>query len=300
MTEIDRWVGAFADHLTRVQGVASGTRRIYVRHARALLTTCWPTAQADWALLTADRVTACVRAQAASLSRSSCRLPVTATRRFLRFLVSAGVVRAGLEGAAPTIRQWKRAPLPRAVTEADVQQVVAAMDPTTVVGARDQAVVLVLSRLGLRAGEVAALRVSHIDWREGRLRVVPGKTGRERVLPLPDVVGLALVRVLKTRPASADPDAVFLRIRPPYRPISASGVTAIAQHALRRARIPVSRLGAHVFRHTVATLLVQHGVSMKAVADVLGHAQLETTAIYAKLDVETLATVALPWPGGAQ
>jgi site-specific recombinase XerD len=106
--------------------------------------------------------------------------------------------------------------------------------------------------------------------------------------------------VLKRRPADVHSDALFLRTRPPYHPITASAVTAIAQRALRRARIPVSRLGAHVFRHTVATQLVQHGVSMKTVADILGHVQLETTAIYAKLDVETLATVALPWPGGAQ
>ncbi len=298
--DIERWLQVFHEHLTRVRGVTCGTCRIYQRYARSLLTACWPNAHADWSALTAERITAFVRSQTEVLSRSANRAPVTATRSFLRFLVAARVVRPGLDGAVPTVRQWKLATLPRTIAGVDVQRVVTAVDDTGATGARDKAIVLLLSRLGLRAGEVAALRVGHVDWREGRVHVPPGKTGRERVLPLPQDVGTALVKALQRRPPHAPQQGIFLRARAPYRPITSAAITNIAQRALQRAGVGIRRPGAHVFRHTVASQLVQDGVSMKTVADVLGHARLETTAIYAKLDVDTLATVALPWPGGEQ
>jgi site-specific recombinase XerD len=178
--------------------------------------------------------------------------------------------------------------------------VLASVDATSVAGVRDRAVLLLLTRLGLRASDVAALTVDAIDWRNGHLRLAPGKNRRERLLPLPVEVGTALVAVLRSRPPTAPRGVLFLRARPPVRPLSAGTVTGIAQRALRRADLTVPQFGAHVFRHTVATQWVQRGISMKTVADLLGHADLETTTIYAKLDVATLATVALPWPGGAR
>ena len=252
----------------------------------------------DWARVTAPTIAAFVQTQASRLCPSSCSAPVTATRAFLRFLITRGVVPAGLDGAVPTVRQWKHATLPRALSPDDVQRVLAAVEETAT-GRRDRAVLLLLARLGLRAGEVAALTVTTVDWHDGSLRV-PGKGGRARVLPLPHDVGTALVAVLRSRPATAPPGALFVRARAPYQPLRAPGVTAIAQRALRRAGLTVPRAGAHVFRHTVASQLVRRGVAIKAVADVLGHARMDTTAIYAKLDRETLATVALPWPGGAR
>jgi len=298
--DIERWLQAFHDHLTRVRGTAPGTCRIYLRYARSLLTECWPTACSDWAALSAERILNFVRVQTEKLDRSANRGPGTATRSFLRFLIADGVVRPGLDGAVPTIRQWKLASLPRTIAAADVERVLTALDDARPTGVRDRAIVLLLSRLGLRAGEVAALRTTHIEWRDGRVHVPPGKTGRARVLPLPQDVGAAVVQVLRTRPPQAPRDAIFVRARAPYRPMTASAITSLAQRALRRASVQVNRPGAHAFRHTVATQLVQQGVSMKTVADVLGHTRLETTAIYAKLDVHTLATVALPWPGGEQ
>jgi site-specific recombinase XerD len=299
-TDLDRWVTRFDEHLARVHGASAGTRRIYGRYVRTLLTACWPHAQADWSTFTADRLISFVREQAATLSQSANRAPVTATRSFVRFLIAEGVVRGGLDGVIPGVRQWKLASLPRTLTSDEVQRILETVDTSTSVGTRDHAILLLLSRLGLRAGEVAALRVPDIDWREGCLHIRPGKTGRERLLPLPQEVGAALVHVLKVRPAHAAREAVFVRARPPCRPLTASAITAIAQRVQQRADVRLSRRGAHAFRHTVASQLVQHGVSMKAVADILGHAELETTAIYAKLDVPTLLTVALPWPGGAQ
>lgn len=299
-TELDWWLTKFDQHLSSVRGVAPGTRRIYGRYARTLLASCWPDAQVDWSTLTADRLISFVREQVATLSQSANRAPITATRSFVRFLIAEGVVRVGLDRVIPGVRQWKLAALPGTLTRGDVQRVIEAVDTSTRVGTRDRGILLLLSRLGLRAGEVAALRIPDIDWREGCVHIRPGKTGRERWLPLPQDVGAALVRVLKVRPPHAARDVIFFRARPPYRPLTASAITGIAQRALQHADLPLTRRGAHVFRHTVASELVQHGVSMKAVADILGHAELETTAIYAKLDLPTLLTVALPWPEGAQ
>ncbi len=298
--DLEQWLQAYHDHLTRVQGTAPGTCRIYLRYARLLLTDAWPTARADWAALSPERILEFVRAQTAPLHQSASRGPGTATRSFLRFLIADGRLRPGLDGAVLTVRQWKLASLPRTIATADVQRVLTALADARATGVRDTAIILLLSRLGLRAGEVAALRTTDIAWREGRVHVPPGKTGRERVLPLPQDVGAAIVQVLKTRPPTAPRDAIFVSARAPYRRLTAAAITNLAQRAFRRAGVNVRRPGAHAFRHTVATQLVQQGISMKTVADVLGHARLETTAIYAKLDLTTLATVALPWPGGAQ
>ena len=138
-----------------------------------------------------------------------------------------------------------------------------------------------------------------VDWHNGAVRVA-GKGGRERELPLPADVGAALVAALRSRPPTSPPDVIFVTARPPYRQLSGSTVSDIAKRALRRAGVTVPRPGAHVFRHAFASQMVRRDVPMKTVADLLGHARLETTTIYAKLDRETLATIALPWPGGAR
>ena len=166
-------------------------------------------------------------------------------------------------------------------------------------GRRDRAILLLLSRLGLRAAEVAALTVKDVDWHNESVRVA-GKGRRERRLPLPAGVGAALGNALRSRPPASPPDVIFVTELPPYRQLRAASVTYIAQRALRRAGVTVPRPGAHVFRHAFASQMVRRDVPMKIVADLLGHARLQTTTIYAKLDRETLATVALPWPGGAR
>lgn len=298
--DADRWLQSFDTYLTRVRGVTTGTRRIYLRYARDFVTTYFGIGPVTWTTLTPDVIAQFVQTKAAALSPSTCRAPVTATRIFLKFLVTTGVMPARFVGAVPTIRQWKHATLPGILSHDDLEGVLAAVDPTRGTGARDRAVLLLLARLGLRASDIAALRLDHLNWRDGQILVPPGKSGRERLVPLSHEVGSALVAALRDRRDAATLGAVFVRSRPPYRPLSAAAVTGIAQRRLRRAGVSGHRLGAHVFRHTIATHLVQRGVAMKAVADLLGHARLETTAIYAKLDLDTLAAVALPWPGGAQ
>jgi site-specific recombinase XerC len=201
--ELDQWLRRFDEHLDHVRGTSAGTRRIYRRYARALLTSCFGTSTPDWSAVTASAVTDFVRKQTARLSPSACRAPLTATRTFLRFLVTGGVLPPGVDGAVPTVRQWKQAPLPPALSDEDLQHVLASVDETSVTGARDRAVLLLLTRLGLRASDVAALTVDAIDWRTGQLRLAPGKNRRERLLPLPVDVGTALVAVLRSRSPTA-------------------------------------------------------------------------------------------------
>ena len=294
----DAALGAFDHHLEHEAGLSAGTRRVYGEYARRLLRARFGQALPDWAALTADDVTGFVRGQAARLKPASCRLPVTATRAFLRFLVSRDDVEGGLVGAVPTIRQWKHAALPNFLTTEDVDRMFAACDPSRPAGRRDLAIMTMLVRLGLRAGEIVKLRLEDLAWREGSVHIRPGKSGRARALPLPEDAGRALAAYLQhERPGSSD-RAVFLRARPPYGPLSSGTVSSLVVGAQRRAGVACARRGAHSLRHTAATHMVRHGATFKDVADVLGHTRLETTRIYAKLDIDTLAHVAVPWPGG--
>ena len=297
--EAEQWLQRFDDHLVQVHGLVAGTRRIYRRYAAALLAECAGTPTPDWSRLTVPAIASFVQTRASQLRASARRSPITATRAFLRFLALRGVVPAGVEGAVPPVREWKHANLPRALAPGDVQRVLATVDEGCSSGRRDRAILLLLSQLGLRAAEAAALTVKDVDWHNGSVRVA-GKGRRERQLPLPADVGAALGDALRSRPPASPPDVIFVTARPPYRQLRAASVTSIARRALRRAGVTVPRPGAHVFRHAFASQLVRRDVPMKTVADLLGHARLETTAIYAKLDRETLATVALPWPGGAR
>ena len=207
-SETEQWLQDFDDHLVQVHGLVGGTRRIYRRHAGAFLAECVGGPTPDWSRVTVPTIAAFVQARVGRLRPSARRNPATATRALLRFLVSRGVVPAGVEGAVPAVREWKHAALPRVLTADDAERVLAAVDETRAGGARDRAVLLLLSRLGLRAGEVAALTVPDIDWHNGVVRVA-GKGGRGRPLPLPADVGAALVAALRSRPPASPPQAIF-------------------------------------------------------------------------------------------
>jgi site-specific recombinase XerD len=296
-TEGEVLVGDFDSHLQHVAGLLPGTRSHYLRHATLFLRAVFSTAPFDITKVTPQAIVDFVRGQAAKLKPSSCAAPATSMRVFLRFLIAYRGLPAGVVGAVPTIRQWKLASLPKHLSEEEVDRTLATCDEHSPVGKRDRAILLLLVRLALRAGEVGRLRLSDVDWRDGEIRIHSPKSARERKLPLPSDVGQALADYVQNgRPKSAQP-FIFLRTRAPFSPINGpSTVSCIAKRHLKLAGISIRGLSAHSFRHTAATRLVRRGVDFKQVADVLGHRLLETTNIYAKLDEDTLHRVALPWP----
>ena len=298
-TEGDPLVAAFNAHLQHVAGLMPGTRSQYLRHATLFLKAVFSTARFDVTKVTPQAITDFVRGQAAKLKPSSCAAPATSMRVFLRFLITYHGLPVGVVGAVPTIRQWKLASLPRHLSAEDVDRALATCDEQSPVGRRDRAILLLLVRLALRAGEVGRIRLSDVDWREGEVRIHSPKSARERKLPLPCDVGQSLAEYVQNgRPRNAQP-FLFLRTRAPFSPITGpSTVSCIAKRHLKLAGISIRGLSAHSFRHTAATRMVRRGVGFKQVADVLGHRLLETTNIYAKLDEDSLHRVALPWPGG--
>jgi len=268
---------SFDSHLQNVAGLMPGTRAQYLRHANLFLKTTFDTATFDVAKVTPQAISDFVGDQAAKLKPSACAAPATSMRIFLRFLVAHRGLPAGVVGAVPTIRQWKLASLPKHLSVEDVERTLATCNQQSPIGKRDRAILLLLLRLALRAGEVAHLRLSDVDWREGEIKIHPAKSARERKLPLPVDVGQALADYLQNgRPKSNQP-FLFLRTRAPFNPITGcSAVSGIAKRHLKLAGISVRGLSAHAFRHTAATQMVRRGVGFKQVADVLGHRLLET------------------------
>ena len=288
-------------YLDRVRGAAPGTRAVYLHEARCFLKHVFPEAAPDWSRVRPDHVVSYVTARAAQLSITCRRHPVTPLRAFLRYMTGQGLLPSTLEYAIPLFRQWRHAVLPTALSPENLGKVLAAPCERTVKGLRNRAILLLLARLGLRASEVVRLYLEDIDWRQGKLLVRAGKNHRERILPLPEDLGEALAAYLKDGRPSSSQRAVFLNLCPPNRAIrSPQVVWTVATQALRDAGISTPRPGAHLFRRTVATHMVCRGATFKAVSDVLGHHTLGVTGIYAKLDLVSLAKVALPWPGGAQ
>jgi site-specific recombinase XerD len=207
-----------------------------------------------------------------------------------------GLIKAPLAQAVPPVSGSKGAGLPRAVASATLTALLASCDRRTATGRRDYAIMVLLARLGLRAGEVARLSLDDIDWGNGEV-LVHGKGGRDDWLPLPDDVGAALAGYLKRGRQRAETRAVFLRAIAPAVGLTPVGVTWVVYSACQRAGVP--KIGAHRLRHSAATEMLRAGASLTEIGQVLRHAALGTTAIYAKVDFVALRPLAQPWPGGA-
>ncbi|MGH6954864.1 MAG: site-specific integrase [Alphaproteobacteria bacterium] len=286
----------FADWMRRHRGVAPSTGQRYQRVLRPFLAALGE----DPSTYTVARVRAFVIEQLGCIGRGATRSAVTAIRAFLRFLVAEGRVPSGIAHCVPTVPQWRLASLPRYLEAPDVQRVVSSCDLTTGQGLRDHAILQLLSRLGLRAGDIVRATLGDFDWRRGTLRV-RGKGRREVLLPLPQDVGDAVLAYLEHGRPPSTSERVFLAMYAPTRPFASSArVSDIVRVALQRAGItdPPSR-GAHLLRHSAATAMLRSGGALDTIATVLRHQSPDTTAYYAKADVGMLQQVAQPWPGGA-
>jgi site-specific recombinase XerD len=244
--------------------------------------------------LTAADVSVFLARECPKRSVSGARDLVAGLRPLLRYLHVTGLISAPLRWAVPGVADLRDRSLPRGLEPATVAKLLASCDRRRTVGRRDYAILLLMVRLGMRAGEVAALLLDDLDWRTGEI-LIRGKGNRHDLLPLPVDVGEALVGYLCRRP-TVECRVVFLRVRAPAGPLPATGVKSVVRDACGRAGVPA--VGAHRLRHTAATGMLRRGASLPEIAQVLRHRELKTTVIYAKVDRARLRALAQPWPGG--
>jgi len=295
---VDVLLTGYRGYLIHERGLASATVRAYLDAVRPFVFSRLTVDQQTlrWDSLDAAAVIGFVVARTSTQSRGAARLTVTALRSVLGYLHVEGVVSCALVGAVPAVAGWRLAGLPKGITPAAVRALVASCDRRTSLGRRDHAVLTMLVRLGVRAGEVAALRLEDIDWRGGTI-LLRGKGAQMDTLPLPADVGETIaVYLRRARPATTTDRTVFVRHRAPHQRLSPTGVTQIVAAAARRAGLGV--MHAHRLRHTVASQLLRAGAPLPEIGQLLRHRRALTTAIYAKVDRDALRTIARLWPGG--
>jgi site-specific recombinase XerD len=300
LTPVEQCTQAFEAYLLNARALAHATIINYVPFVHGFLEDRFGNGPVTLAQLCANDVVRFVQRQVPRLHLKRAKLMTTALRSFLRYARYRGEVTLDLAAAVPIVANWSMTSIPRAISADHVRQLLASIDRRTSIGRRDYAVLLLLARLGLRAGAVAFLELDDIDWKAGRL-CVRDKGAQRLELPLPADVGKAIAAYLRHgRPVSTS-RRVFLRARAPVRGfLGVGGIDSIIRHALERAGIDAPTRGAHQFRHGLACEMLRHGASLGEIGDVLGHRHPQTTTIYAKVDLQALRTLALPWPGGVQ
>ena len=290
---VDVLIEEYRCHLVRDRGLAAHTVRGYLAGARSFLSHLEADNGLDLVGLTAGQVTNFVLAECQQRQVGSAKVLVTALRSLLRFMSFKGYTACPLAGAVPAPSAMGGSYLPRALAPEAMAALLASCDSSTLAGRRDLAILTLLSRLGLRAGEVSGLQLTDFDWRHGEV-MVRGKGARQERLPLPVDVGDALVAYLKVRP-SLEERTVFLRVHAPITAMTVGNVSELVRRACRRAGIDPVR--AHRLRHTAATAMLRRGASLAEVGQVLRESRAATTSIYAKVDRVALRTLAQPWPG---
>ena len=294
---IGKELRCYDEHLRDVHGLSPGTRRGYLRVAGRLLCQRFGNDNVDIAKLHPSDIRQFLAEElAAHKTPSHASVVAAGLRSYLRYRSTCGDSIGTLTAVIASPAQWTLATLPRTLTAEEVEQLLNSFREDRRWPKRGYAMVRCALDLGLRAGEIARLMISDIDWRAGTVTLRGTKSIRQDVLPLPIGTGEALADYLQhERPKSAS-SAVFVRHHTPQDlPLTSSAVQKVITRAFRRSGLPYS--GSHRLRHTLACRLVEHGSSLKEVADLLRHRSLSTTQIYAKLDTAKLATVALPWPG---
>jgi site-specific recombinase XerD len=300
VTAADLLQSEFRLYLQQERALASTTQSYYLAFVSEFLKERFGAGPVDLSSLSATDVTGFVRRRAVTIQSRRVQLMTTALRSFLRFARCRGDIDKDLAACVPAVANWKLSTIPRAIPSSQVELVLTSVDRRTAMGRRDYAILLILARLGLRAGEITTLTLEDLNWQEG-LITVRGKAGRYSQLPLPVDVGEAIADYLQHGRPMDSSRCVFLRTRAPAGGFKGQcGIGSVVKHALARAGVDAPRKGAHQFRHGLASQMLRQGASLFEIGELLRHRSPQTTAIYAKVDLVSLATLALPWPGGAQ
>jgi site-specific recombinase XerD len=290
--ELEKW----RTFLETRRGLCQGSIRIYLQHARAFVGYVFGNTTPVFSAIDASQIVDFYRARARGRSSFECKSMTTALRSFCRYLVVSGMTGTDLSRCVPMAAHWSFSDLPRALPFEVARAMIEGLDRTTVAGKRDAAVLLLLSHLGLRAGEVAHILLEDIDWSEGTLWVRRRKSLSER-LPLPKVVGVAIAGYLVSGRPVSESRRLFLRIPGPH--VGFSGCAAvgdIVRKALTSNHIATERYGAHQLRHGLAIEMLNRGSTIAEIGQVLGHRSLGATSVYVKVDFGNLRQLAAPWP----
>jgi site-specific recombinase XerD len=291
----------FRLYLQQERRLASATVFHYLVFAKRFLAQCFADGEVRLDCLRAVDVVGFVQREAARLHHPKrSKLMITALRSFLQYARYRGLISIDLRSSVPSVASWSMASLPRALSSDEVQRLLAHCDRHTAVGRRNWAILLLLARLGLRAGEVVGLAFEDLNWEAGEL-CIRANGGNSDRLPIPQDVGAALAEYLRhSRPACSSRQ-VFVRMRAPNRGFASSAaISSIVHRALDRAGLDPAHKGAHLLRHSVATQMLRQGASLAEIGELLRHRSQQTTMIYAKVDLDLLRPLALSWPGGAQ
>jgi site-specific recombinase XerD len=296
-TAQSRIIAEFRRYLLQERGLSPLTLLNYIPVIEQFLSERFHSRAPNFAMLRPPHITRFVMRHARHLSPKRAGLMVTALRSFFRYLRNRGAIATDLAGCVPTVPNWSLSTLPRFLPAATVERILECCDRKTSVGRRNHAILLLLARLGVRAGEVVGLSLDDIDWSTGQI-TIRGKGGKSAQLPLAADVGAALAAYLRhDRPRSAT-RSVFLRHRAPLIGLgNSSTISSLVRRAIKHAGVESAHTGAHVLRHSLATSLLRQGGSLDEIGELLRHQSPNTTAIYAKVDVTSLHTLALPWPG---
>lgn len=297
-TRGQRLVQEYRNHLEQVRGLAGTTMSHHASTVSELLGFLGYDARpAVLRRLAIRQIDAFLATISPRVGRDSLQHVVAHVRSFLRFLVGRGDLADGLQREVDTPRVYRGERLPRSLPWKTVEQFLAAIDRSTPMGRRDYAMFLLITTYGLRASEVAALRLDDIEWRAGRLRVPRPKMKAPIVLPLTKEVGAAIAAYLRRDRPDLPHREVFLRVRAPAGVLKPTAVTEAFQAWTRRGSLPIPYQGPHCLRHSLAVHLLRRGTSIKAIGDLLGHRSAEATCVYLRLAVDDLRDVALEVPG---
>jgi site-specific recombinase XerD len=300
-TPAERLAQEFQLYLERERRLAPATVLCYLEFARRFLVQCVADGELRLDNLGAADVVHFVQREAGRLHcPKRAKLMTTAVRSFLQYARYRGLIDLDLRSVVPTVANWSMASLPKALSADEVECLLSHCDRDTAVGCRNWAILLLLARLGLRAGEVVGLELEDLDWDAGEISIRASGTRADR-LPIPQDVGAALAEYLQHSRPTCSSRRVFIRMRAPRRGLANSiAICTIVRRALDHAGLNPAHKGAHLLRHSVATQMLRQGASLTEIGEVLRHRNPQTTMIYAKVDLDLLRPLALPWPGGVR
>ncbi len=296
-SRIDRLLQEFDRHLRGTRGLAPSSRERSLRELRPLLVRKYGTGPVDPASITADDVRHWVAARARTTSARTAQVTGVAIRRLVRFFVLRGHGVAHLEAAVPMVRTHRHSTVPGGLSDEQLARLLGSIDVTRPTGLRARAIIECAASLGMRAGEIAHLRLRDVDWRLGVIHLPRTKVRRAQTLPLVRAVGRALASYLRRGRPITSSDRIFVRHAFPVGgALKSKDISATVRSTMARAALQLPSMGAHALRHTIACRLARAGAGMKNIADIMRHRDLDTTYLYAKVDWPRLEEVALPWP----